>query len=78
MLLFLKEWEGSDWFDHNERCQRIYSCSITVGGKERISEVGNAFSITTGIVLILASMIFRYGAELEQKLHDKIENEKAQ
>ena len=46
--------------------------------KERISEVGNAFSITTGIALILASTIFRYGAELEQKLHDKIENEKAQ
>ena len=47
-------------------------------GEERISEVGNAFSITTGIALILASMIFRYGEELEQKLHDKIENEKAQ
>ena len=47
-------------------------------GEESIGEVGNAFSITTGITLILASMIFRYGAELEQKLHDKIENEKAQ
>ena len=47
-------------------------------GEESIGEVGNAFSITTGIALILASIIFRYGAELEQKLHDKIENEKAQ
>ena len=47
-------------------------------GEESIGEVGNALSITTGISLILASMIFRYGAELERKLHDKIENEKAQ
>lgn len=47
-------------------------------GEESIGEVGNALSITTGISLILASMIFRYSAELERKLHDKIENEKAQ
>ena len=47
-------------------------------GEESIGEAGNAFSIMTGIVLILVSMVFRYGAELEQKLHDKIENEKAQ
>ena len=43
-------------------------------GEENIGETGNAFSITTGIVLILVSMIFRYGAELEQQLHGKIEN----
>ena len=43
-------------------------------GEESIGEAGNAFSITTGIVLILVSMIFRYGAELEQQLHGKIEN----
>ena len=28
---------------------------------------GNAFSVSTGIVLILASLIFRYGAQLEGK-----------
>lgn len=43
-------------------------------GEESIGEVGNTLSITTGISLILASMIFRYGAELEQQLHGKIEN----
>ena len=43
-------------------------------GEEGIGEAGNAFSITTGIILILVSMIFRYGAELEQQLHGKIEN----
>lgn len=43
-------------------------------GEENIGEAGNAFSITTGIILILVSMIFRYGAELEQQLHGKIEN----
>ena len=43
-------------------------------GEESIGEAGNAFSITTGIVLILASKIFRYGAELEQLLHKQIEN----
>ena len=43
-------------------------------GEESIGEAGNAFSITTGIVLILMSMIFRYGAELEQQLHRRIEN----
>ena len=51
---------------------------LVVDDEESIGEVGNALSITTGISLILASMIFRYGAELERKLHDKIENEKAQ
>ena len=30
-------------------------------------EAGNSFSVTTGIFLILASLIFRYGAELEQQ-----------
>lgn len=51
--------------------------SVTVAvclGEESIGEAGNAFSITTGIVLILVSIIFRYGAELEQQLHRKIEN----
>lgn len=44
-------------------------------GEENIGEAGNAFSIMTGIVLILVSMVFRYGAELErQLLHRKIEN----
>lgn len=43
-------------------------------GEESIGEAGNAFGITTGIVLILASMIFRYGAELEQQLYKQIEN----
>ena len=43
-------------------------------GEESIGEAGNAFSITTGIILILVAMIFRYGAELEQQLHGKIEN----
>lgn len=43
-------------------------------GEESIGEAGNVFSITTGIVLILASMIFHYGAELEQRLHKQIES----
>ena len=29
--------------------------------------IGNSTEVITGIVLILASMIFRYGAQLEQK-----------
>ena len=44
--------------------------AITVSvclGEENIGEAGNAFSVTVGIVLILASLIFRYGAELEQQ-----------
>ena len=32
LRFLLQEWEGSGWFDRNERCQRIYSCSIAVGG----------------------------------------------
>lgn len=36
-------------------------------GEESIGEAGNAFSVTVGIFLILASLIFRYGAELEQQ-----------
>lgn len=43
-------------------------------GEENIGEAGNAFSIMTGIVLILVSMVFRYGAELEWQLHRKTEN----
>ena len=53
----------------------VVAVTVTVWlGEESIGEAGNAFSITTGIVLILVSMIFRYGAELEQQLHGKIEN----
>ena len=34
---------------------------------ERSGDVGNLPGVVTGIVLILASLIFRYGAELEEK-----------
>ncbi|MGN0315442.1 MAG: hypothetical protein ACI4EG_11745 [Fusicatenibacter sp.] len=34
-------------------------------GTERGGDVSNLPSVVTGIVLILASLIFRYGAELE-------------
>ena len=36
-------------------------------GVERSGDVSNLPSVVTGIVLILASLIFRYGAELEEK-----------
>lgn len=36
-----------------------------------ISEVGNMPSVFTGIVLIVVSVIFRYGAELEEEAHKK-------
>lgn len=38
-------------------------------GVERSGDISNLPSLMTGIVLILASIIFRYGAELEQKNH---------
>lgn len=38
-------------------------------GVERSGDISNLPSLMTGIVLILASLIFRYGAELEQKNH---------
>ena len=37
-------------------------------GVERGGDVSNLPSVVTGIVLILASLIFRYGAELEGKM----------
>lgn len=40
-------------------------------GEKSIGEVDNLFSVSIGIVLILASMIFRYGAELEQQINEK-------
>ena len=36
-------------------------------GVERSGDVSNLPSLVTGIVLILASLIFRYGAELEER-----------
>lgn len=36
---------------------------------ERGGDISNLPSVATGVVLILASMIFRYGAELEEKNH---------
>ena len=36
-------------------------------GAESVTDVSNLPSVVTGIVLILASLIFRYGAELEAK-----------
>lgn len=41
-------------------------------GVERSGDVSNLPSVVTGIVLILASLIFRYGAELEEKNHSLI------
>ena len=37
-------------------------------GAEGGGDVSNLPSVITGIVLILASLIFRYGAELEEKI----------
>lgn len=36
-------------------------------GVTRAADWGNQFSVSLGIVLILASLIFRYGAELEER-----------
>ena len=36
-------------------------------GAERSGDISNFPSLVTGIVLILSSLIFRYGAELEQR-----------
>ena len=36
-------------------------------GVERSGDISNLPSVVTGIVLILASVIFRYGAELEKQ-----------
>ena len=35
--------------------------------QDAVSDWGNLNSLTMGIMLILASLIFRYGAELEEK-----------
>lgn len=43
--------------------QLVYEC-FRVGATE---DWGNAASVTLGIMLILVSMVFRYGAELEKK-----------
>ena len=45
----------------------VISSVVTVClGAERSGDVSNLHSLATGIVLILASLIFRYGAELEE------------
>lgn len=45
----------------------IVSVITTCLGVERSGDISNLPSLVTGIVLILASLIFRYGAELEEK-----------
>ena len=45
----------------------IASVVATLQGAADAGVIGNSTEVITGIVLILASMIFRYGAELEQK-----------
>lgn len=45
----------------------IASVITTCLGTERGGDVSNLPSVITGIVLILASLIFRYGAELEEQ-----------
>ncbi|MGM9590610.1 MAG: hypothetical protein ACI3V0_10625 [Faecousia sp.] len=42
-------------------------CEILALPQDAVSDWGNLNSLTMGIVLILASLIFRYGAELEEK-----------
>ena len=41
-------------------------------GAEKGGDISNLPSVAIGIVLILASLIFRYGAELEQRNRDQI------
>ena len=46
----------------------VISCVIVVClGAEETGDISNLPSLVTGIVLILAAMIFRYGAALEEK-----------
>ena len=46
----------------------VIASVITVGlGVEQSGDVSNLPSLITGVVLILASLIFRYGAELEER-----------
>lgn len=42
-------------------------CEVCKLPQDAIGDWGNLNSLTMGIVLILASLIFRYGAELEEK-----------
>lgn len=43
------------------------ACELLNVPQNAVRDWGNLNSLTTGLVLILASVIFRYGAELEQK-----------
>ena len=47
----------------------IASVITAILGAEKDGDVSNLPSVVTGIVLILASLIFRYGAELEKRSH---------
>ena len=42
-------------------------CQLMGVPQNAVRDWGNLNSLTTGLVLILTSVIFRYGAELEQK-----------
>ena len=44
-------------------------------GVEESGDVSNLPSVVTGVVLILASLIFRYGAELEENRHARSTDE---
>lgn len=47
----------------------VIAAVITVSlGAEESGDLSNLPGVVTGIVLILTSIIFRYGAELEQKV----------
>lgn len=45
----------------------IASIIVVCLGSEETGDISNLPSLATGIVLILAAMIFRYGAALEEK-----------
>ena len=47
----------------------IASVIIACLGAEKGGDISNLPGVVTGIVLILASLIFRYGAELEERNH---------
>lgn len=42
-------------------------CELLTLPQDAVRDWGNLNSLTMGIVLILASLVFRYGAELETK-----------
>lgn len=50
----------------------IVSVVLLCLGEEKGGEINNLPSVATGIVLILVSLIFRYGAELEEEKHARI------